>query len=82
MKYFIPNDLARKAGYEWDSHLRLDIVVRKADTFAIIELKYPTSRVLSEIKRFGQSLANVEIMKQQGAQDLVSYNFWTDFRRI
>ncbi|MDE6331705.1 MAG: hypothetical protein K2L80_03800 [Muribaculaceae bacterium] len=82
VEYFIPNDIARKAGYEWDSHLRLDIVVRKGGKFAIIELKYTTARVSRPIKRFGQTLPDVEIMKQQGAQDLVSYNFWKDVRRI
>ncbi|MBD5422290.1 MAG: hypothetical protein HDR49_04595 [Bacteroides sp.] len=82
VEYFIPNDIARGAGYEWDSHLRLDIIVRRAGQFAVIELKYPTARVITEISRFGETLKGVEIMKQQGAQDLVSYNLWKDVRRI
>ena len=82
VEYFLPNTIAKVVGYEWDSHLRLDLVVCKADKFAVIELKYPTAQVVTEIHRFGQAIPDVEIMKQQGAQDIVSYNFWKDVRRI
>lgn len=81
-EYFIPNDEARKAGYEWDSNLRLDIVVRKGDEYVPVELKYPTRRVDSVVRRFGVLLRDVEIMKDQGAHDIVMYNFWKDVRRV
>lgn len=82
VEYYIPNTIAKKADYEWDSNLKLDIVTRLADKYAVIELKYPTRRVVCPIQRFGKAIDNCEIMKNQGAQDLVSYNFWKDVRRI
>lgn len=82
VEYYIQNAIAKKAGYEWDSDLKLDIVTRLADKYAVIELKYPTRRVVSPIQRFGKAIDNCEIMKNQGAQDIVSYNFWKDVRRI
>lgn len=82
VEYFIPNSLARNAGYEWNSDLRLDIVAKRAGRFAVTELKYPTRRAVSDIERFGQVIEGVEIMKNQSAQDLVSYNFWKDVRRV
>lgn len=82
VEYYIPNRVAVKAGYEWSSELRLDIVVRSGDFYAVVELKYPTRRVITEVKRFGYVLPGVEIVKNHGAQDIVSYNYWKDVRRI
>lgn len=82
VEYFIPNSAAVSHGYEWDSDLRLDIVVRCGDTFAVVELKYPTKRIVTDITRFNTLLPGVEIVKNQGAQDIVCYNFWKDVRRI
>ena len=82
VEYFIPNSAATARGYEWTSDLRLDIVVRSGDAYAVVELKYPTRRIITDIKRFGTLLPGVEIVKNHGAQDLVSYNFWKDVRRI
>lgn len=93
VEYFIPNEVAADGGYEWASDLRLDIVVRKDGKYAVVELKYPTKRIESEIHRFGRLLKRrgkdgkegdtlFEIVKNQGAQDLVSYNFWKDVRRV
>lgn len=82
VEYYIPNSAATKAGYEWSSELRLDIVVRRGDVYAVVELKYPTRRITTDIKRFGRVLLDVEIVKNHGAQDIVSYNIWKDVRRI
>lgn len=93
VEYFIPNEIATEGGYEWTSDLRLDIVVRKDGKYAVVELKYPTKRIEAEIHRFGKLLKQkdkdgkegnklFEIVKNQGAQDLVSYNFWKDVRRV
>lgn len=82
VEYFIPNTVAAAKSYEWDSDLRLDIVVRSGDQFAVVELKYPTKRIVTDIKRFNTLLPGVEIVKNHGAQDIVSYNFWKDVRRI
>lgn len=82
VEYFIPNAAATARGYEWDSDLRLDIVVRSGDQFAVVELKYPTRRIVTDIHRFGTLLPGVEIVKNHGAQDIVSYNYWKDVRRV
>ena len=82
VEYFIPNSEATSKGYEWNSDLRLDIVVRKGNSFAVVELKYPTRRIVTTIRRFNTLLNGVEIVKNHGAQDIVSYNFWKDVRRI
>lgn len=82
VEYFIPNSLAAAQGYEWDSDLRLDIVVSRSGKFAVVELKYPTKRIVTDIRRFDTVLPGVEIVKNQGAQDIVSYNFWKDVRRV
>lgn len=82
VEYFIPNSFATTRGYEWDSDLRLDIVARRGEQFAVVELKYPTRRIITDIRRFDTLLPGVEIVKNHGAQDIVSYNFWKDVRRI
>ncbi len=82
VEYFIPNSVATSRGYEWKSDLRLDIVVRCENEYAVVELKYPTKRIITDIKRFDTFLYGVEIVKNHGAQDIVSYNFWKDVRRI
>lgn len=82
VEYFIPNSAAKAAGYEWSSDLRLDLVVRKGTEFVPVELKYPTRRVVTDISRFGKVIPGVEIVKNQGAQDIVMYNFWKDVRRV
>lgn len=82
VEYFIPNSAAISKGYEWNSDLRLDIVVKRDGKYAVIELKYPTSRIVTDIKRFDTPLSGVEIVRNHGAQDIVSYNFWKDVRRI
>ncbi len=82
VEYFIPNSAAISRGYEWESDLRLDIVVRRENEYAVVELKYPTKRIITDIKRFDTLLSGVEIVKNHGAQDIVSYNFWKDVRRI
>lgn len=82
VEYFIPNSAVIAQGYEWTSDLRLDIVVRSGGAYAVVELKYPTRRIIADIKRFGTLLPGVEIVKNHGAQDIVSYNFWKDVRRI
>lgn len=82
IEYYVPNTMARGAGYEWESNLKLDLVVRRGAEYAVIELKYPTRKVVTPITRFGTQVPDVEVVKNHGAQDLVSYNFWKDVRRI
>jgi len=83
VEYYVPvNELD---GYTkiWDTELRMDVLVRKNQEFLPIELKYKTKAVRKRILRFGEPIAEeVEVMKNQGAQDLGKYDFWKDVRRI
>jgi len=81
VEYYVP--LSKLQGYIWNSELRIDVLVRKGVEFFPIELKYKTKAVRKKINRFGESLSDdVEVMKNQGAQDLGKYDFWKDVRRI
>gem|GEM_PF-1752970 len=82
VEYYLPY---REFGedYIWKNALYVDVVVRKGDEYIPVELKYPTRRVASKIDRFGEALAeDVVIVKDQGAQNFVAYDFWKDVRRI
>lgn len=81
VEYYIPNDLAANAGYDWDSNLYIDIVCAKDGEYSPVELKYPTRLVTRDARRFGTLLKDVHLMRNQGAQDIVRYNFWKDVRR-
>lgn len=80
IEYFIPNSIAE--GYDWDSNLYIDIVVRKGDEYLPVELKYTTTEVRKDICRFGQVIRDVPIIRHQGADNNIRYNFWKDIRRI
>lgn len=83
IEYFIP--IEEMPGYIWHNKngVNIDIVVEKDNEFVPIELKYPTAAVDFDIKRFGEVLRTDEnIIKNQGAQNLVMYHFWKDVKRI
>ena len=80
VEYYIPYE--ELYNYIWKNELRLDIVVRKENEFLPIELKYKTKHTTKEILRFGERIADVEVLKDQGAQDLGMYDFWKDVHRI
>lgn len=80
VEYSLPRTLIDD--YDWKSNLRIDIVVSRGGEYCPVELKYPTKGVTREIKRFGKFFPDTVVMKNQGAQDLVRYNFWKDVRRI
>ncbi len=81
VEYYVP--LSELKGYIWNNELRMDVLVRKGKEFLPIELKYKTKTVRKKLLRFGESVAEeVEVMKNQGAQDLGKYDFWKDVRRI
>lgn len=70
--------------YNWDTEIRLDIVVVKDDEFLPIELKYKTKKTKESISlnRFNKEIKDIDILKNQSAQDLGCYDFWKDVRRI
>lgn len=81
IEYYIP--YTQLTDYIWKNELYLDVVVEKDGEFLPIELKYPTSKVATQITRFGELLPDeVVIVKHHGAQDIVQYNIWKDVRRI
>ena len=82
-EYFLPTkntDILK--GYDWDSNMRIDIVVRRGNEYVPIELKYVTKRVIRDHVRFGELIKGMEILKNHAAQDIRRYDFWKDVRRI
>ena len=80
LEYYVPHK--KLSNYIWKSELRLDILVRGGEEFLPIELKYKTKRVKKTLTRFEEKIPDVEVLKNQGAQDLGMYDFWKDVRRI
>ena len=81
VEYYVPN--REIPNYEWNSEIRLDIVVKKDGEYCPVELKYKTKKVEHQISRFDEMLdKKVVVMKNQGAQDLGMYDFWKDVRRV
>ena len=90
VEYYVPlqelkrlNPSLTTANFPWDSDLYIDIVVEKDGQFVPIELKYPTKDIKGSFSRFSVAVsAQVPMLKNQGAQDIVRYNYWKDVRRI
>ena len=81
VEYYVP--YRELQDYLWENELKLDIVVSKNGEFIPVELKYKTVYVERQIPRFNQKLKEpVEVLKNQGAQDMGMYNFWKDVRRV
>ena len=81
IEYFIPKQ--ELDGYVWNNNVYIDIVVRSGNEYVPIELKYCTRSVKQDITRFGEPLSEkVEIVKNQGAEDIRSYEFWKDVHRL
>ena len=81
VEYYVP--LSELTGYIWDNELRMDVLVHKGKEYLPIELKYKTKTVRKKLLRFNEEVSGeVEVMKNQGAQDLGKYDFWKDVRRI
>ena len=69
--------------FPWHNQMYFDVMVEKDGLFAAIELKYATANVKPQPLVFGEEVPNgVEIIKYQGAQNLVMYNYRKDIRRI
>lgn len=69
--------------FPWDNDLSIDVVVEKDGRFAAVEFKYATCPVINQPSRFGEDLkTGCRIIKNQGAGDIIMYNYWKDVRRI
>ena len=80
VEYYVP--FKQLENYIWKNELRLDIVVRKRAEYLPIELKYKTCQVKRTISRFDEQIQGIEVLKDQGAEDLGMYDFWKDVRRV
>ena len=80
IEYYVPYKQLKK--YPRKKELRLDIVVKKEDEYLPIELKYKTRQSKRTILRFDEPILDIQMLKNQGAQDLGMYDFWKDVKRI
>lgn len=80
VEYYIP--YRELQNYIWRNELRIDILIHKANEYLPIELKYKTEHVKNDILRLGEKINDIEVLKNQGAEDLGMYDFWKDVRRI
>ena len=81
VEYYVPFE--ELDSYIWQNELKLDILLRKGTGFLPVELKYKTKRHSKQLMRFGEYLERqVDVLKNQGAQDLGMYEFWKDVRRV
>ncbi|MDE7102985.1 MAG: hypothetical protein K2O46_01885 [Bacteroidales bacterium] len=77
------NDWTKPVNFPWHNQMYIDIMVEKAGEFAAVELKYGTTLIDQNLTVFDEGFPNgVEIVKHQGAQDIVMYGYWKDVRRI
>lgn len=91
LEYFVPNknkssEKGLVEGYPWNSDIYIDIVVSegkgKDRLYYLIELKYKTKSIERGYACFGDTLPNVELLKNHGAHDFNCYDFWRDVKRI
>lgn len=82
LEYYVPSDQLNGYRDLWNSELRLDILIRKGDEFLPIELKYKTKCIHDILNRFNESIPNILVVKNHGAQDLGMYDFWKDVKRV
>ena len=81
VEYYVPYE--ELDNYIWKNELKLDILLRKEKEFLPVELKYKTKKHSKQLTRFNEYLdRQVDVLKNQGAQDLGMYDFWKDVRRV
>lgn len=81
VEYYVPYE--ELDNYIWKNELKLDILLRMNQEFLPVELKYKTKTHSKRLLRFGEQLNDaVDVLKNQGAQDLGMYDFWKDVRRL
>ena len=81
VEYFVP--YKELDNYVWKNELKLDILVCKNTEYLPVELKYKTKKHSKQLSRFDEKLGHsIDVLKNQGAQDLGMYDFWKDVRRV
>ena len=85
LEYHLPKGVNAKfdEGYaDWETERpSIDIVLEIGSRFIAIELKNKLKSFSTNLSRFGES-TNVQILKNQAAQNLGRYQFWKDVKRI
>lgn len=77
------NQWTKPVDFPWHNEMSIDIVVEKDGKFAAVELKYATVEIANPVKVFGLNPPKgKEIIKSQGASNIVMYRYWKDVRRI
>lgn len=85
LEYHLPKGVNSKfdEGYaDWETECpSIDIVLEIGDRFIAIELKNKLKSFSTNLSRLGES-ANVQILKNQSAQNIGRYQFWKDVKRL
>lgn len=86
-EYYVPA-ASLHGNYPWHNRygnpqeLYLDLVVYDSDEFVPIEVKYKTRKLNQNTSVFNVKGSGVNILRDQGAQDLGVYSFWKDVCRL
>lgn len=79
-------ELQTHKNFPWRNDIYVDLTVMKNGYYAVVELKYATRELPTELRestRFGSEMdSHTSLIKNQGAVDIVSYNYCKDIRRI
>ena len=85
LEYHLPKGVNSKfdEGYAaWETERpSIDIVLEIGDRFIAIELKNKLKSFSTNLSRFGES-TDVQILKNQSAQNIGRYQFWKDVKRL
>lgn len=85
LEYHLPKGVNSKfdEGYaDWETERpSIDIVLEIGRRFIAIELKNKLKSFSTNLSRFGES-TDVQILKNQSAQNIGRYQFWKDVKRI
>ncbi len=82
-EYYVPASLFGSNPWGNKMRMNIDIVAERGGEYLPIELKYATKAVKNfDPGTFGVSYNDVKVIKTQGAQNLIRYNYWKDVRRL
>lgn len=76
-------DWDKPENFPWHSQMYIDIVVKKGKQFAAVELKDSSASIIEKLDIFGEEVPDdLDILKDQAANNEVMYDYWKDVRRI
>ena len=81
-EYHVPTGILN-GKYQWKNRdMYIDIVVYDEHEYVPIEIKYKTRKLNTATTIFNQLVNNVDVLCDQGAQDIGRYSFWKDIYRL